>query len=765
VRVLGRVSLPVLLCAGFLLAAFPLQAVAQDQPLITQIDVVGAHKVDEATVRFKLKSRVGDRYSPDTVREDLKALYSLGFFEDIVVRADIFEGGLRLTFVLYEKPSIESIKFIGNKKLSTDKIKAKVDLVEGGVIPPGALAKNVEKIRLYYEEEGYYRARIEASEERVSPQEVAVTFTIAEGDKFDVSDIDVVGNVALTAKQITHVMQTEPLYLFFFGGTLKREELRRDTDRIRLLYLDNGFLDIAVQEPEIEIDDARKKLRIVIKLQEGPQYHIARLTITGNKLFPEADLMRILQSRAGGVFSREKLQADVVAITDQYTERGYLFAEVNPLTDVHRETSTVDVSVEIAEGAQVYVNRVEIRGNVRTRDKVIRREMRLVEGNVFSSSLVQVSKKNLEALGYFEEVKFEPRRTPAPDQVDIAVDLKEKPTGAFSIGGGFSSVDGLLAAASISQSNLFGYGKAVSLTGQYGQNASRLNFVYTDPHVADSNYLGQARFFANSTDYVSAQGFKQENYGGSALMGHPLGFDFIGSISYLWEWIKIYDLTLAAPPLVVEQAAENGGVSKTSAIILTLRRDTLDNVFTPTRGLRIESTFEYAGGPLAFGSDYNNFWLTTLEASYYRPLWWVLVGHVRGFFGYGEAFSTTPDLPVQQRFYLGGINTIRGYKNFTVGPLDPVTLTNEGGNKAFYIQNEILFPLYEPLRLRGLVFFDMGNAFGESQSLSWNVQYGTGVGIHFNSPLGNIQLAWGFPLNPRGVDRKQVLYFSAGRLF
>jgi len=765
VRVLVQVCLPVFLCAGFLLAAFPLRAVAQDQPLVTQIDVVGAHKVDEATVRFKLKSRVGDRYSPDVVREDLKALYSLGFFEDIVVRADIFEGGLRLSFVLYEKPSIESIKFVGNKKLSTDKVKAKVDLVEGGVIPPGALAKNVEKIRLFYEEESYYRARVEASEERISPQEVAVTFNIVEGDKFDVSEIRIVGNVALTAKQIKSKLQTSELFLFFFGGTLKREELRRDLDRIRLLYLDNGFLDIAVEEPEIQVDDAKKKLRIIIKVQEGIQYHIRQLAITGNKLFSEAELMGVLQSRPGGVFSREKLQADVVAITDRYTERGYLFVEVNPVTDVQRETNTVDISAEIAEGRQVYINRIEIQGNARTRDKVIRREIRLVEGDVFSSGLVQASRRNLEALNYFEEVKFEPKRTQAADRVNMVVDLKEKPTGAFSIGGGYSSTDGLLAAASISQGNLFGYGKQIGLTGQYGQNASRLNFYYTDPHISDSNYWTTGRIFGNWTDYVNAEGYKQQNYGTSLTVGHPLGFLINGSIGYVWEWVKIYDLAASAPEIVVRQAAENGGISKTSAIILTLNRDTLDNVFTPTRGFRIQGTFEYAGGFLSFGNDYNNFTLTTFEASYYHPLWWLLVGHVRGFIGYGDSFSTTPNLPVQQRFYLGGIGTIRGFKNFTVGPTDPVTGTNEGGNKAFYIQSEILFPLYDPLRLRGLVFFDTGNAFGESQSFQWDVKYGAGVGIHFNSPMGNIQLAWGFNLNPQPGERSQVLYFTAGRLF
>jgi outer membrane protein insertion porin family len=749
----------------FLLAALPPWAGAQDQPLVTQIDVVGARKVDEATVRFKLKSRVGDRYSPEMVREDLKALYSLGFFEDIVVRADIFEGGLRLTYVVYEKPSIESIKFVGNRKLDTEKIKAKVDLVEGGVIPPGALAKNVEKIRLFYEEEGYYRAKIEASEQRLSPQEVAVTFTIAEGDKFDIGEIRIVGNKALTEKEVKSKLQTSELYLFFFGGTLKREELRRDLDRIRLLYLDNGFLDIAVEEPEIQIDEAKRRLRIVIKVQEGTQYHIRNLGITGSKLFSEAELLRVIQARPGGVFGRERLQADVVALTDRYTERGYLFVEVNPVTEVERAVSSVDVNLEITEGPQVYVNQIEILGNARTRDKVIRREIRLTEGDVFNSTLVQESRRNIEGLGYFEDVRFDPKRTQVPDRVNVAVEVKEKPTGAFSIGGGFSSTDGLLAAASISQSNLFGYGKGAALTGQYGQNASRILAVYTDPHFEDSNYVVQFKGFGNWVDYITAQGYKQQNYGATATLGHPLPLRFFGSGGYLWENVEIDEVTADAPDIVKRQALQNGGISKTSALVFALTRDTLDNVFTPTRGLRISATFQYAGGFLSFGDDYNNFVKGGFEASYYHPLYWKLVGHVRGFIGYGDSFGDTPFLPVQERYYLGGISTLRGFKNFDVGPKAYANAPNQGGNKAFYIQNEIIFPIYEPLRLRGLVFFDTGNAFGENQPYSWDVRYGAGVGIHFNSPLGNIRLEWGFNLDKQPEERTSVLYFSAGRLF
>ncbi|MBI4574483.1 MAG: outer membrane protein assembly factor BamA, partial [candidate division NC10 bacterium] len=595
---LRRVRLPVLACTCLLLLAPPRGAGAQDQPFITQIDVVGARKVEEATVRFKLKSRVGDSYSPEVVREDIKALYSLGFFEDIVVQADIFEGGLKLAFILHEKPSIQSIKIVGNRKLAADKIKAKIDLVEGAIIPPGALGKNAEKIRLFYEEEGYYQARVDGHEERISPQEVAITFTIVEGDKFDVGEIRIVGNQALKEKEIKSRLQTSELYLFFFGGTLKREELRRDLDRIRAYYLDNGFLDIAVDEPEVQLDAERKKLRIIIRVQEGPQYRIGNLAIKGNSLLPEAEVRGLIKTRAGGIFSRETLQGDVVAVTDRYAERGYLFADVAPVTDIRRPENLVNVSLEIVEGRQAYISRIEITGNVRTRDKVIRRELRMVEGDVFSSGLLQRSRRNLQNLGYFEDVKVDTKRAGAEDRVDLTVDVKEKPTGAFTIGGGFSSVDGPIAVASISQGNLFGYGKRASLAGQIGKKANRFNVLYSDPHFLDTDFLMEIQGFKNDTRFRETQGFNQDTLGGSLRVGHTLVEDIFGSVTYTYQRVHITDVEDTAPFLVKRQAEESGGVSNTSSLTFALVRDTRDSYTEPTRGLRARAVFEYAGGIL-----------------------------------------------------------------------------------------------------------------------------------------------------------------------
>jgi outer membrane protein insertion porin family len=747
-----------------LLLAPPQGARAQDQPLITQIDVLGAHKVEEATVRFKLKSRAGDPYSPDVVREDIKALYSLGFFEDIEVRAEIFEGGLKLAFVLHEKPSIQSIRIVGNRKLTAEKIKAKIDLVEGGIVAPGALGKNGDKIRLLYEEEGFYQAQVEGREDRISPQEVSVTFNIVEGEKFDIGEIRILGNRHLREKDIKSKLQTSELYLYFFGGTLKKEELKRDLDRIRAYYLDNGFLDIAVEEPEIQIDARRKKLRVLVRVEEGPQYRIGDLSIKGNRLFSEPEIRGLLKSRMGEIFSRETLQGDVVAITDRYAERGYLFADVAPVTDIRQAESTVNVALEITEGRQAFINRVEVTGNARTRDKVIRRELRLVEGDVFNSTLVQRSRRNLQNLGYFEEVKLDTKRVTAEDRVDLTVDVKEKSTGAFTIGGGFSSVDGALGTASISQSNLFGLGKGASLSGQIGQNANRYTAVYTDPHFLDTDFLMEARGFAIATRYEENQGFNQSTTGGSLTTGHLLIEEIRGSVTYTYQRVRIKDVADNAPLLVQRQADESGGVSNTSSLTFALERDTRDSFSEPTKGLRARAAFEYAGGFLDADS---NFYKTNLEMSQYWPIWWKFVGHIRGSIFYGEPFKDTPTLPVQERYFLGGAGSVRGFRNFTISPKDTSGGGDgiTGGNKAFFLNHEVLFPLYEPVRMRGIVFFDLGNVFDEREKFHWSIKRSIGVGIRFTSPIGAIRLEYGFNLAPEKGEKSGVFHFSAGTAF
>jgi outer membrane protein insertion porin family len=433
------------------------------------------------------------------------------------------------------------------------------------------------------------------------------------------------------------------------------------------------------------------------------------------------------------------------------------------VSDIQRTAGTVNVAMEITEGRQAFISRVEIMGNVRTRDKVIRRQLRLVEGDVFSSVSLQRSRRDLQNLGFFEEVKLDTRRAAAEDKVDVSVEVKEKPTGAFTVGGGFSSVDGPIGVASISQNNLFGLGKRASITGQLGQRANRFNLVYTDPNFLDTDFLVEARGFDTQQRFQANQGFNQSNRGGGLTVGHLLVEEIFGTVSYGYDRVRIKDVQDAAPFLVRRQAETSGGVSNTSAMTLALTRDTRDSFSEPTRGLRARAAFEYAGG---FLDADNNFTKYSLEMSQYWRLWWKLVGHIRGSIAYGEPFSDTPDLPVQERFFLGGTNSIRGFRNFTISPKetgggDGLT----GGNKAFFLNNEILFPLYEPLRMRGLVFVDLGNVFDEREKFEWSVKRAAGLGIRFTSPIGAIRLEYGFNLAPGRGERSSVLHFSAGAAF
>jgi outer membrane protein insertion porin family len=504
-------------------------------------------------------------------------------------------------------------------------------------------------------------------------------------------------------------------------------------------------------------------------VQEGSQYRIAGLGIKGNAIFGEPQLRELIKSRAGGIFSREGLQSDVVAITDKYADRGYLFADVVPVSDIKRDTTTVDVVLEIVEGPQAYIRRIEIAGNARTRDKVIRRELTLVEGDVFSSSQLTRARRNLENLNYFDEVKLDTKRTTAPDQVDLFVDLKEKATGAFTLGGGFSSVDGAIGVASVSQNNLLGLGKRASLSGQIGQNANRINAVYTDPHLLDSDLFLELRGYDDQLRYEQNTGFNQDSLGGALTLGHHLFEEVVGSVTYGWERIRI-TVEEANRPFVsfLTLRAADQGATSTSSITLALVRDTRDSFLEPTKGLRLRVAGSYAGGPL--GAD-NNFMKYTGEASQYYPLPWKMVGHLRGSLAYGEGLGETDQLPVQERLFLGGPASVRGFRNLTISPKDPVTGGLEGGNLAWFGNAEIIFPLYDPVRLKGLVFFDVGQVYATDIQDKFgditkrNIKRSAGIGIRFNSPLGAIRLEWGFNLNREQGERLQVLHFSAGTTF
>jgi outer membrane protein insertion porin family len=730
--------------------------------IVRQIDIKGARRVEEGTVRLRLSTRVGEPYSAEKVREDVKALYAFGFFDDVVVEAEIFEGGLRLTYVLTEKPGVRAVQFVGNTHIKTEKLREKIDIAEGSVVAPGALAQNAEKIRLFYEDEGYYLARVEPRLDRISDREVNVIFQIDEGDRFEVTEIQVVGNKGLTAKQIKDVLDTRELLLFFFFGTLKRENLRRDMDRVRALYLDHGYLDIRVDEPQVEVDRKARKLKIVIRVAEGPQYKVGTVRVAGNKVFSDEEILKAISTKPGAIFSRAGVQRDVLLITESYSTLGYLFADVVPVTDVKREPLLVDVTLDMTEGKQAFVDRIEITGNTKTRDKVIRREIPLVEGNVFNSQFLALGKRNLENLNFFEEVKTETKRGSADDKVNVAVEVKEKATGQFTAGVGYSSIDGPLASVGLSQANFLGLGQSISLSGQVSTKTLRGNLVFIEPHLFDTDFSMTVTAFNERLNYKDFTGFNQDRLGGSVGFGRRLLGNMAASLLYRLQLDKIQDVASNAPPQIQLAAATNDGESSTSSLTAALVWDARDNPREPTRGYRLTGSATLAGGVLGFT---NNFYKMSFDSEYYYPLFWRVVGRLHGNIAYGNGYNDTPLLVPQERYYLGGVNTVRGFRNFAISPVDPQTGGETGGNKAMYTNMEVIFPILDQFNVKGILFFDAGNVFDERSGFHFSFRRAAGGGIRLNTPLGVVGGFMGINLGQKQGEPLKVFNFTVGSTF
>jgi len=748
----------------FLALAFG-NAYGQEQTQVKQLDIKGSRKIDEATIRFKLKTRVGEPFSLEKIREDVKTVYRLGFYDDVAVDAEVFEGGLKITFILTEKPTIREVKIRGNKQITTDKIKEKLALAEGGVFSPQAVTANADKVRLFYEEEGYYQAKVLPQIDKTAEGEIAVTFQIDEGGKFETSTIRILGAKGLSEQEIKARMATRELFLFFFFGTLKRDELQRDLDRIKAFYLDNGYLDIKVGEPEIRVVEAKRTLEISIRVEEGPRYRVGEVRVTGNTVFSTEEVLKPLQIARQGIFSREVLQRDMLTLTDRYSERGYLFADIAPTINTDRESHIVDVGLEISEGKQAFLERIEISGNTKTRDKVIRREIPLIEGDLYNSRLLSRGRQNLNNLGYFEDVKIETRRGTSEDRVDIDVAVKEKPTGSFSIGGGFSSIDGVMGSGSITQDNFLGLGQRVSLSAQLGVRASRFVVNFFDPHILDTGTSLDVSLFNQRLLFNEQVGYDQDIKGGSIALGRRLYKQLFGTLGYRWETNRIFNLIATAPQLIKDQE----GTNTTGRVSFGLSLDLRDNPRDPTRGFSGAATYQIAG---TFLGGENKFQRLNLDLGYYHPLIWKLVGHVRGNLIVAEPYGGK-DLPVQERIYLGGTNTVRGFKTFTLSPkvavLNPVTGTTTderiGGNKAIYFNNEVMFPIYEPLGLRGLLFFDAGNVWTKDESLSLDLRPTAGGGVRVATPFGLVRVELGLNLDKRAGESSSAVHLTVGSIF
>jgi outer membrane protein insertion porin family len=763
-----RTRLP--LAAGFLLAVAsallaPSGAHADSDAFgrtVAEIRVTGNHQIESTTIRGTLSTHEGAPLSAGDVRKDVQAIYALGFFDDVVVDAEPAAGGegVVVTYAVTELPILTGYTFHGNRNVLEESLKEAVTgLSQGAFLQPQQVLKVRQAILDKYEKEGYRRATVvpvtEVTVGGDGQRSAALTFVIEEGDKTRIRKIAFDGNEAFSDRALRGKVKTKQHFWLTSwltdSGIFRESDVAEDMVRLNDYYQDQGYYDIQVDEPRLEVSTDKRWLTVVYPVREGVRYDFGEVTYHDHGKVPEGELTADLKVRKGEGYSRALVRQDASTLTDRLGEHGYAFAQVNPALTPQPDLGIVDTAFQIDEGSQVRIRRINITGNSKTRDRVIRREVRQQEGEIINTALLRRSFQRINNLNFFETVDIVPVNA-GEGLLDLDIKVKEKSTGQFSIGGGFSSVDGLVGIVEITQGNLGGRGQ--TLSGHFERSGRRTvyNLSFKEPSLFDSPYSGGFDLFKVVRDFTS---YEERRTGTSLTLGRSIGEYLNVSLGYTLENVAIHvtDTTGTVPVSISNQA----GRSTTSSMSVSLSRDTRDNFFDPRRGTRNVARVELAGGIL--GAD-NDFVKATLDQSVYFPVLSNSALTFRNLVGGGVGLSGD-ELPAGERFFVGGISTVRGYDFGDAGPLasngDPV-----GGVKEWVMTAELAFPLVKAANLKAALFMDWGAAYDTGQSIAYHELNRTwGYEIRWISPLGPLRFGYGWTL----TDKRPPLFRDGGKQF
>jgi outer membrane protein insertion porin family len=744
----GCVRLAIVFALALLLRAAAADAQAQPQIQIKELTIEGNRRVQEAVIAGRIKSKLGGPFSPSQLSEDVRSVFGLGFFDDVQLRVEDFEGGVKVTFVVTERPFLRDIEFAGNEKISSSELLEKIDLRLGGVYSPVDVQRAVEKIRDAYEDDGYFEVQVAPAVEKFSDGDVKVVFRVTEGRRMTIDQITITGNKGLTAEQIKGALETKERQYFVLRGTVQRQRLDVDIERIIALYNNHGYIQARVESHDFTVDRARARVTISIAVVEGPQYRIGEITFTGITLVPEPEVRRQLRIKTGDVFSRLALANSVDGVKALYSTIGRASADVGPRTEQTAELK-VNVVFEINEGPEVYVERINIAGNTRSQDKILRREIPMVEGDLFTLQKLNRARQRLVNLGYFDKVDVGTQPGSSRNKIVINVDVTERPTGLFSIGGGYSSVDSFVGTIDLVQNNFLGRGLQVAFRIRAGGTSQHGTIGITDPWFLDTPLSAGFDLYKQFRQYTE---YDYETLGGGPRVSYPFWDYWRWHVGYRLSQDKIDNVQAQAESLLGDQV----GTTITSMISTSLTRDSRDNTATPTSGGQTTLAVDVAG----LGGD-NKYFKAIVSQSYFRPIWFghILSGRVE--FGVGAGFGDE-DLPAFERFYLGGPNSVRGWKYRQISPIDDAG-QKVGGTSEVLGNIEYIIPL--PFGLRLAAFLDVGNAYGFGTTVSDGVKWAAGAGVRWNSPFGPLRLDYGFKLNPEKGEDIGAIQFSVGSPF
>lgn len=748
---------------------------------IAVVRIEGNVRVDEEAIRIHIQSRPGQSLDRATLDTDVRAIYAMGFFENVEVERTEGAEGTTLVFRVRERPQITTVTIEGTKKLRSEDVEAALKVRPHTILDAEKMRRGVTDAKKLYEEKGYLDATITPKTEPIpdAPNEIALTYVVDEAKIVRIQEIEIEGNTAFSDRKLKGVMTTseENLISRFTGaGVLNAEALKTDTERLTAFYYESGYITVRVDEPKVERRD--DGLYVTVKIAEGDQFKVGTIEFGGD-VRSDIDLQKDLDLKTGDTFQSSKLRQDILKLTDRYGDVGYAFVNIEPETEIDQDQKIVDVRYKIDQGPEVTIDKIVITGNTKTHDKILRRELKVQEQERFSGTKLKKSRDALNRLGFFQEVNLTTQRGRNEEKLNLQVDVKEGQTGSLTAGAGFSSADALLFNARIQENNLFGRGYRAVINADFG--SIRQNFIasFTEPWLFDIPLTATLDAFSWRLDFNE---FTRGGTGAGVRLLYPLtalGYErFLNRWSleevrigaeYRFEDAEISDVGLRSPPTVV--ASE--GRSLTSSIRPILSRNTLNSFFDPTRGSFQEFSVEYAG--LGGQSEFikvdartRHFW-----PIYKSPALGTFVYSIAGQFGYGVGFDGVigDELPLFERYFPGGINTIRGFAVRTLGPretvFDPqgndINTDPVGGSRQLILNNEIIFPIVEALGLKGVVFADAGNAFLNSDG--WDLgdmRYAAGAGVRWQSPLGPIRIEFGFPLNKQKNDRAAIVLFSFG---
>lgn len=746
---------------------------------IVGIRVEGTKRTDPAAVKHVLKNKVGAPFDPSLTAADLRAVWGLHYYADVQLLVQRTPKGIIYVVRVKERPIIRRIELKGNHELDKDDFKDIIKIRRFSIVDRDAVRKTAQKMQEKYVEKGYYLAEVHEEYQPVpgKSDEVDLVFRVNEHAKVQVKSITFIGNKNVSSDVLKGVMFTkEASFLSFItsAGVYSEEMFQRDLTLIQAAYYDRGYIQVKIGKPLVAISPDKRYVYITIKVDEGKRFRIGQIRFKGDLIYPKTKLRSVMTTQSGDWFNRSQLAKDIQAITDLYYDKGYAYANITPLTPPSGKPQTVDLTFNIQKGKPVYIQRIDITGNTKTRDKVIRRQMRVYEGDLFSGTGLRVSKERITALGFFKSVDITHR--PGRDDSHVIVDVKveEKSTGTFQVGFGFSSVESFIFTARISQNNFVGYGTTLSASAQISGLQSLLQLTYYDPYFLDTNFIFSVDLYRTQQDEYD---FIRDATGGDLTLGYHLADDILATATYKREFVNVEPGASFDLQIPLANRFRNGN---TSSVRLAFTWDRRNNRLFPSKGFEEYASAEFAPGFLGGSFKFIRY---TAFSRVYVPLFWGLVFKVNANLGYIQELDPNNPLPISEQYLLGGIDSIRGYQ---LASISPTTLVGQsgapdarvfpfvtGGNKSLTFNFELEFPIVPAVGIRGVLFFDAGNAYSQDEDFFQDKQNhlplglfeSVGFGLRWFSPVGPLRFEWGIPLTRRPQDKAIDFEFTIGNFF